>query len=167
MKEESNNEKQPPVEILSALDCAYIYPEDEGLAEAPVHALLYLNGCKDALEKAKEIIYSRTLYRTSYGRPIIVERIVEGNDGEARWFDITLDNYIPQIYDELSSIDGVERILYLFYNPYLVHFCTNDSEGVMWKRRDIFGIPSNLEFEEVDYYLAEFEMARFDPERES
>lgn len=132
------------------------------LKDNPVHTLLYLSGSAEALARSAEII--RRLNKTGIepkGQTYIIkpDEIRSGADGDNRWFEIIFDNHVPQIYEQLKSIDDIESVLFVVYSSFDAFMNTNDIEGVMWKRRDMFGIPADLEVELTDDYPDTFDHA--------
>lgn len=132
------------------------------LEDNPVHTLLHLSGNAEALARSAEII--RRLNKNGIepkGQTYIVkpDEITEGADGDNRWFEIIFDNHVPQIYEQLKSIDGIGSVLFVVYSSFDTFINTNDVEGVMWKRRDKFGIPAELEVELIDDYPDTFDHA--------
>lgn len=129
------------------------------LEDNPVHTFLYLSGSTEALAQAAEII--RGLKKNgiepkgqSYG--VLSDEIREGTDGDDRWFEIVFDNHVPQIYEKLNAVKGIEKVLFVVYSSFDTFMNTNDVEGVMWKRRAEFGIPAELEVELVDDLVNDF-----------
>ena len=134
---------------------AYLDDVKYPFEDNPVHTLLYLSGTADALSQSAEIV--RRLNKTGiepkgqiYG--IMPDEIREGIDGDNRWFEIIFDNHVPQIYEDLQSVEGLNPVIFVVYSSLDTFMNTNDVDGVMWKRRDIFGIPEDLDVELIDDY---------------
>ena len=123
---------------------------DTGLEDNPVYTFLYLSGTPEALDKASGIILK--LHETGIATKDFIikpDEIKEGTDGDNRWFEIDVDNHVPQIYEELKAIEGMESVIFVVYSSFDTFMMTNDVDGVMWKRRELFGIPAELEVETV------------------
>lgn len=127
--------------------------------ENTVHTILYLTGTADALRKASELIRAHKSYESYAAQEFYVEKLIEGKDGDAIWFDIAMDNFIPQIYEKLNMIDGLDPIVFAFHCDFDKLLYTNDTKGIITSRRDLFGIPAELEVEPIDYYLDTFDLA--------
>ena len=70
-----------------------------------------------------------------------------------------MDNFIPQIYDKLNSIEGLEPVIFVCYCDYDRLLYTNDTKGILTNRRRIFGIPLELEVEIIESYPDTFDLA--------
>lgn len=127
--------------------------------ENTVHTILYLTGTADALQTAAELIRSNNSYESYAAQTFYVEKLIEGKDGDAIWFDIAMDNFIPQIYEKLSTIEGLEPIVFAFRCDFDKMLYTNDTKGIITGRRDLFGIPAELEVEPVESYLDTFDLS--------
>ena len=132
------------------------------LEDNPVHTLLYLSGSAAALSRATEII--RKLEKTGIEPKgqiysIMPDEIREGTDGDNRWFEIIFDNHVPQIYEKLQSVEGLNPVIFVVYSSFDTFMNTNDVDGVMLKHRDKFGIPADLDVELTDDYPDTFDHA--------
>lgn len=129
-------------------------------AENSVHTILYLSGSEEALQKAADLIYSRKSYESPTGvQEFFVEKLSNGTDVNSRWFDIIMDNFIPQIYDQLNSVEGLDPVVFALYCDYDKLLYTNDDKGLLTNRRELFGIPAKLEIELIDNYPDAFDLA--------
>lgn len=133
------------------------------LEDNPVHTLLYLSGSEQALQQASDIIHRLNKGIMPKGQVYIAEpdSIKEESEGDSRWFEIVFDNHVPQIYEKLTAIEGLKRVIFAVYSSFDTFMNTNDAEGVIWKRREMFGIPTDLEVELVDDYPDTFDHASF------
>lgn len=132
------------------------------MEDNPVHTFVYLTGNAKALEMAEKIIMA--LEKTGIepeGQTYVIkpDEIRSVEDGENRWFEIVFDNHVPQIYEKVKAVKGIEKVLFVVYSSFDKCMNTNDEEGVMWKRRDMFGIPIELEVEFIDDYPYTFDNA--------
>ena len=128
--------------------------------ENTVHTILYLSGSEEVLQKATELISSHQSYESPTGvQKFFVKQLIDGRDGNSIWFDILMDNFIPQIYKKLNMIDGLEPIVFAFYCDYDTLLYTNDTKGIITSRRELFGIPADLEVEKIDNYFDAFDLA--------
>lgn len=132
------------------------------LKENAVHTFLYLRGTVTALSEADELIAQLKKdgiepSGSVYG--IKPDEIRKGEDGDARWYDINFDNHVPQIYDALRAINGMEQLIFYCYCDFDTLVYSNDTARLLDTRRADFGIPTNLEFEEVEDFPDIYDLA--------
>lgn len=127
-----------------------------------VHTFLYLTGTPEAFAKVDEIIRQvekKGVEPKDGLYSCLPEEIRKGEDGDARWYDIVIDNHVPQIYEQLKAIDGIEQIIFYCYCDFDPNVYSNDTDCRLDSRRADFGIPADLEFEELEYYPDLYEFA--------
>lgn len=132
------------------------------LKDNPVHTFLYLTGTPEAFAKADEIIRQvekKGVEPADGSYSWLPEEIRRGEDGNAQWYDIIIDNHVPQIYEQLKAIDGMERVVFYCYCDFDSNVYSNDTDRLLDSRRADFGIPANLEFAELEYYPDLYDLA--------
>lgn len=120
-----------------------------------MHTFLYLTGTEAALAQADAVI--KRVKKLGVGpkngmyewQP---DEIRKGQDGSARWYDIVIDNHVPQIYEQLEAIDGLDPVIFYCYCSLDPNLYTNDAEAKLRGRRADFGLPADLDLELMDYY---------------
>lgn len=125
------------------------------LVDNPVHTFLYLTGTDEALAQTDAVIEKVRKYGVGPKSGLYAwqpDEIRKGDDGAARWYDIVIDNHVPQIYEELTAIEGLDPVIFYCYCSLDANIYTNDTAGKLWNRRADFGLPVDLEKEELDYY---------------
>lgn len=132
------------------------------LKDNAVHTFLYLRGTAAALAEADKLINQLKKVGIEpagavYG--IKPDEIRKGEDGDARWYDIKFDNHVPQIYDAFCAIGGIEQVIYYCYCDFDTLVYSNDTARLLDSRRADFGIPANLEFEEVEDFPDVYDLA--------
>ena len=125
------------------------------LEDNPVHTFLYLTGTASALAQADAVVEHVEKYGVGpkngyYSRQ--PDEIRKGQDGDARWYDIVIDNHVPQIYEQLEAIEGLDPVIFYCHCSLDVNIYTNDTEGKLCERRTDFGLPTDLDLEHIDYY---------------
>ena len=85
------------------------------LEDNPVHTFLYLTGTASALAQADAVVEHVEKYGVGpkngyYSRQ--PDEIRKGQDGDARWYDIVIDNHVPQIYEQLEAIEGLDPVIF-------------------------------------------------------
>lgn len=125
------------------------------LVDNPVHTFLYLTGTEAALAQADAVVKHVEKYGVGpkngyYSRQ--PDEIRKGQDGNARWYDIVIDNHVPQIYEQLEAIEGLDPVIFYCYCSLDASIYTNDFGSKLWGRRADLGLPAGLDPELIEYY---------------
>lgn len=132
------------------------------LVENPVHTFLYLTGTEKALTQADAVIEKVRKYGVGPKHGVYEwqpDEIRKGEDSAARWYDIVIDNHVPQIYEELEALEGLNPVIFYCYCSLDVNIYTNDTGSTLWSRRADFGLPEDLEKEVIDYFPTLYDFA--------
>ena len=132
------------------------------LVDNPVHTFLYLTGTEEALALADAVVEHVKKHGVGPKNGVyerFPDEIRKGEDGSARWYDIVIDNHVPQIYEQLKAIDGLDSVIFYCYCSLDTNIYTNDFGSKLWGRRADFGLPADLAPEELDYVPELYDLA--------
>lgn len=125
------------------------------LEDNPVHTFLYLTGTEAALAQADDVVEDVRKHGAGPKNGLydwLPDEIRKGEDGDARWYDIIIDNHVPQIYDQLKAIEGLDSVIFYCYCSLDANLYTNDFGSKLWGRRADFGLRADLDLELIEYY---------------
>lgn len=144
-------------------------PEDRRFHENEVHTILYISGTQEGKDNAKKWLEEtgKKGLDAGEGFEYHFNNLAYKEDGDSIWTQIDLDNTIPQIYEDLVKLPGIDKVIWVAYADVFATLLTNDVDGVSLKRTNDFGIPQNIDPEvydpevEDDYYPDIHELAAF------
>ena len=148
--------------------CDYA-PEDDRFHENEVHTILYISGTQDGKENAKKWLEETGNIGLDggVGFEYHFKNLTYKEDGDNIWTQIDLDNTIPQVYEGLVKLPGIDKVIWVTYANGFANLLTNDVDGIILKRASEFGIPQIMEPEvydpevEDDYYPDIHDLADF------
>ena len=144
-------------------------PDDRRFHDNEVHTILYISGTKEGKENAKQWLEDtgKKGLNAGEGFELFFKNLMFHEDGENIWTEIVIDNAIPQIYEDLAKLPGVNNVIWASYADYYINLLTNDAERIILSRLSLFGIPDDRVPEiydpliEDDYYPDIYELAHF------
>lgn len=144
-------------------------PEDRRFYENEVHTILYISGTQEGKDNAKKWLEEtgKKGLDAGEGFEYHFKNLTYKEDGNNIWTQIDLDNTIPQVYEGLVKLPGVEKVIWVTYADSFTNLLTNDVDGIILNRATEFGIPQIMEPEvydpevEDDYYPDIHDLADF------
>lgn len=136
------------------------------LEDNPVTTIFLLRGNPEALAIADEIIERMKKYGVGPKSGMyewLPDKVLSEDISNGRIYTIVIDNHVPQIYEELIAIEGLETPLFACFSSFDgEYYLTNDVNGVLAKYRNHpnVTIPAELVAEvDEDYFPDLYDLA--------